>query len=167
MFIMVIMVFANVCLRFFGSGFVATEELSRILLGGLIFTGAVVALAQGRHIAMPLVIERLPLGLRRLVVLAGGLLMLYCDWLLVAGAWAQVEINLGSDYPLTGLPQSIPYVTGTIAGVLLALVTLYKLGRMLMGRTAPERCFAADDEPATAANGDENRLEKQARGFES
>lgn len=142
--VMVILVSANIFLRFFfNGGIVVTEELSRIFLSALIFIGAVVALGQGRHICMPLVIERLPKSIGKVVVLLSGSLVLYCNWLLVKGAYVQMALNMDSRYPVSGVSAATPYAIACIAGMLLTMIMLAKMILVMRGRVSPEKCFAS------------------------
>ncbi|WP_108262442.1 TRAP transporter small permease [Mangrovicoccus ximenensis] len=144
LFVLVAMVFTNVCLRFFlNSGIVVTEELSRIALSILIFSGAVLALIQQRHIAMTLVVDRLPETLRKALVLLTGAVMLYGNWLLAKGAWMQAKLNFSASYPISGLPSATIYVVATLAGAALAAVVAVRMALILTGRMPSARFFQA------------------------
>lgn len=139
----VVLVFLNVMLRYlFNSGIAVTDEISRILLGSLIFTGATIALAQGRHIGMTLVVEKLPLMIQKLVVLIAAIGMLLCDVLLVDGAWQQAVINVDNSYPLSGLSSSIPYFIAAVCGSLMGIMTLSSAILALTNRIPVLRFFA-------------------------
>ncbi|MEI4472330.1 TRAP transporter small permease [Frigidibacter sp. MR17.24] len=144
LFVLVAMVFTNVMLRFFlNSGIVVTEELSRITMSILILSGAVLALIQQRHISMTLVVDRLPEAAKKVVVLITGIVMLYGNWLLAQGAWAQARLNFSSSYPISGLPSATIYVTATLAGAALALVVAGRMALILSGRMPADRFFQA------------------------
>lgn len=140
--ILVVAVFVNVALRFvFNSGFVVTEEVSRILLIWLVFGGAVAVLHSGQHIKMTMAVERF--GRRGQIILAvlGALAMIFCDLLLLIGAWRQTGFSLTDSFPVSGLPVAVVYVPGVIAACAFALITAWKLLRLLSGRIGPEEYF--------------------------
>lgn len=144
LFALVAMVFTNVMLRFFmNSGIVVTEEVSRIVLSILILSGAVLALIQQRHIAMTLVVDRLPEPAKKVVVALTGAVMLYGNWLLAKGAWMQATLNFSSSYPISGLPMATIYVAATLAGAALALVVAARMVLILAGRMPADRFFQA------------------------
>ncbi|APX24126.1 MAG: TRAP transporter small permease [Rhodobacteraceae bacterium] len=144
LFALVAMVFTNVMLRFFmNSGIVVTEEVSRIVLSILILSGAVLALIQQRHIAMTLVVDRLPETAKKVVVAVTGAVMLYGNWLLAKGAWMQATLNFSSSYPISGLPMATIYVAATLAGAALALVVAARMVLILAGRMPADRFFQA------------------------
>lgn len=149
--VMVVLVFTNVVLRLFNSGIPVTDEISRILLGALIFIGAVIALAQGRHIGMSLVVDRLPPVLHKLSAVVVAAAMLFCDGLLFKGAWDQALMNLSSHYPLSGLPASIPYFVASFSALLLAAVTLVLLLLALTGRIPVARFFSRQIDAESSA----------------
>ena len=140
--VLVVAVFVNVVLRFFfNSGFVVTEELSRILLIWLVFGGAIAVLHSGRHIKMTMLVEKL--GPRGQLVLAvvGGLLMIFCDALLLMGAWRQLGFAIGDSFPVSGLPGGIVYAPGLIAAGAFILITTTKIVGLLRGSLTPQDYF--------------------------
>ncbi|MAU46413.1 MAG: C4-dicarboxylate ABC transporter substrate-binding protein [Yangia sp.] len=144
LFALVAMVFTNVMMRFFfNSGIVVTEELSRIALSILILTGAVLALIQQRHIAMTLVVDRLPEPAKKAVVALTGAVMLYGNFLLAQGAWMQAKLNFSSNYQISGLPSATIYVAATLAGTALALVVAGRMVLILSGRMPADKFFQA------------------------
>lgn len=144
LFALVAMVFLNVMLRFgFSSGIVVTEEVSRIVLSILIFSGAVLAAIQQRHIAMTLVVDRLPRPLAMAAALLGGAVILYCDWLLAAGAFKQAGLSWNATYAVSGLPQATTYVVACAAAVLLAVIVAARMVLLVMGRIQPSDFFSA------------------------
>src|SRR5436190_20185482 len=84
--VMVILVFGNVVLRYgFNSGITISEELSRWLLVWLTFLGAIVALRDRDHLGVDTLVRALPVVGKRICFILSYLLMLYADWLLLAG----------------------------------------------------------------------------------
>lgn len=141
--ITVLLVFSNIVLRyFFNSGIAETDEIARIFLGALIFSGATIALAQGRHIGMTLVVEKLPTSIQKVLIVFVAASMIFCDLLLVNGAWQQALINLDNYYPLSGFPSATPYFIASLCGGLMAVLTLVTALMALSNRIPLVRFFA-------------------------
>jgi len=119
---MVVLVFGNVVLRYaFNSGITVSEELSRWLMVWLTFLGAIVALREHAHLGVDTLVRTLPpTGKRICFVLSYGL-MLYADWLLLAGSWRQTIITAGDRAPATNLSVGLFYGAGIVFGLSAAL----------------------------------------------
>ncbi|MBF9000873.1 TRAP transporter small permease [Vibrio nitrifigilis] len=136
----ILTVFSNIVLRFFfNSGIPVTDEISRIIMGSLIFTGAVLALSQGSHISMTLAIDNLSIGKKKAVAVIVAAAMIFCDYLLASGAWSQATINMNNNYPLSGLPACIPYVVALICGGVMAVQTFLMLLFVLLDKMPVDR----------------------------
>ena len=120
--VMVIAVFGNVVQRYlWGTGWVVSEELSRLLFVWLIFLGAILASVQRAHIGFDALVQRLPLAGRKLLVaLTGGLMLWGCGMFMVGG-WQQTEINLGNSYPVLGISYGWLYSVAIVFGAGMAL----------------------------------------------
>lgn len=133
--VMVLLVFANVVLRYgFDSGIEVSEEVSRWLFVWLTFLGAAVALYQREHLGVDMLVDRLPVRGRKICLVLSHLAMLWVSWLLFRGSWAQVRLNLDVAAPSTGAPMAILYAPGVVFAVLAAAILLLNLGRALTGR---------------------------------
>ena len=92
--VMVVLVFGNVVLRYaFNSGITLSEELSRWLMVWLTFLGAIVALREHAHLGVDTLVRALPPAGKRICFVLSYGLMLYADWLLLAGSWKQMLIT--------------------------------------------------------------------------
>ena len=140
---MVVLVFGNVVLRYgFNSGITTSEELSRWLLVWLTFLGAIVAVREHAHLGVDTLVRKLgPTG-KRICFVINYCLMLYADWLLLAGSWRQTIINLDDRAPATGLSMGIFYAVGVIFGVSTAIILLYDLYRVISGQASEEDMVA-------------------------
>ncbi|TSE24766.1 TRAP transporter small permease [Tepidimonas aquatica] len=146
---MVVMVFANVVLRYaFNSGLTLSEELSRWLFVWLVFVGAAVAVRDRAHMGVDVLVVRLPQPVQRAVLLVGHALMLWVTWLLLQGSWAQTRINWDTTAPVTGWSQAWLYAAGLVFAVLSGLWLLMDTWRLLAGRLS-----LADWHPQTTAPG--------------
>lgn len=126
---MTVMVFANVVLRYgFNSGIDVSEELSRFMFVWLIFIGAIVAMRHNMHMGLDLVVEKVPAGVRRvLLATANGLILAICVIILI-GTARQFEINATNIAPVTRMPMI--YVFGVLVPMS-ALVGLMAGWRMI------------------------------------
>jgi len=133
--VMVVLVFGNVVLRYgFNSGITVSEELSRWLLVWLTFLGAIVAVREHAHLGVDTLVRKLgPTGKRICFIINYGL-MLYADWLLLAGSWRQTIINIDDRAPATGLSLGIFYAVGVIFGVSAGIMLLYDLFKVVSGQ---------------------------------
>jgi TRAP-type C4-dicarboxylate transport system permease small subunit len=149
MFLMIVMVFANVVLRYgFSSGIREAIELSRLSLVWLVMIGAAVVLRRGEHLAVHEVLYLFPapivLFLRRLayVVILMAIMMLF--W----GALRQTFANWNNISPLTGLPTGLFYLAGVVSSVFMiaiAAVRIINPDARLDGGLDDDRHQAEDD----------------------
>jgi TRAP-type transport system small permease protein len=135
--VMVVLVFGNVVLRYgFNSGIAISEELSRWLLVWLTFLGAIVAVREHSHLGVDSLVRMLgPRGKRICFILNYGL-MLFANWLLLAGSWRQTIINIDDRAPATGLSLGIFYFVGVVFGVSTGIMLLYDLFRVVSGQAS-------------------------------
>jgi len=139
MAVMVVLVFGNVLLRyFFHTSWLISEELSRWVFVWMVFIGAIVALRERGHLGTDMVLARLSGKSRRACVILAHVLMIYITWLMLVGSWDQVEINTGTEAPVSGLPVSMFYLCGVVfAGSALA-VLVHDLWKIISGRIRDE-----------------------------
>lgn len=141
--VMVVLVFGNVVLRYvFNSGITVSEELSRWLMVWLTFLGAIVALREHQHLGVDTLVRILPPLGKRICFIASYLLMLYADWLLLAGSWRQTLITAGDRAPATNLSVGFFYSAGIVFGVSAAVILLYDLWRVLSGQLSQDQLVA-------------------------
>jgi TRAP-type transport system small permease protein len=135
--VMVVLVFGNVVLRYgFNSGITISEELSRWLLVWLTFLGAIVAVREHSHLGVDSLIRMLGPAGKRICFIINYCLMLFADWLLLAGSWRQTIINIDDRAPATGLSLAIFYFVGVIFGVSAGIMLLYDLYRVVSGQAS-------------------------------
>lgn len=129
---MVVLVFGNVVLRYvFNSGITISEELSRWLFVWMTFLGAVVALKDNGHLGTDMLVSRFgPLG-RRLCMALAQVAMLAITALVFKGAWAQVQINLEVEAPVSGMSVGWFYLAGVVFAVSSLPILLLQLWRNL------------------------------------
>ncbi|MBX3606894.1 MAG: TRAP transporter small permease [Piscinibacter sp.] len=158
---MVAMVFGNVVLRYgFNSGIAVSEEMSRWLFLWLVFLGATVAVRERAHMGTELLLERMPQGAQKAVLVLGQGLMLWVTWLMFSGSLAQTRINWDAEAPVTGFSMAWVYATGLVFSVSTALMLGSDLWRTLRGELTPGQVIAQHH----ACEGAEAQAE--ARAFE-
>lgn len=128
LFIMIVLVFTNVVLRYgFSSGLRMSVELSRLGLVWVVMLGAVVVLRRDEHLAVTEFTEayfpKLVPFLRRacwLVVLVSVSMLFY-------GSFNQMMANWDDISQLTGLPSALFYLAGVLSGVLMGILALGRI----------------------------------------
>lgn len=130
--VMALAVFVNVVLRYgFGSGIVASEELSRLLFVWMVFIGATAAYPTGEHMAFtslvallrgkPGVMAVATVVIRLLVVLGCALI----GW----GAWQQVIVGLDSSSVVLGYPTALLPLPALLCSASIGVMALIELVR--------------------------------------
>jgi len=133
--VMAVLVFGNVVLRYaFDSGLALSEELSRLLFVWLIFLGAILASRQHAHLGFDSLLQKLPAGVRKAVIVANAAAMLVACVFFVIGGWEQTKINLGNSYPVLGIPYAWLYGVAIVFGIGLATSILLNVRDVLFGR---------------------------------
>jgi TRAP-type transport system small permease protein len=137
--LMVVLVFANVVLRYgFNSGITESEELSRWFFVWLTFLGAVIAVHEHGHLGTDFLIGRLPVMGKKVCLVLGYLLMLFMCWLLFKGSLDQTLINVSVEAPATGLSQAWFYSAGMVMAVSAALMLALDFAKLLTGQVRDE-----------------------------
>ncbi len=133
--VMVVLVFANVVLRYgFNSGITVSEEVSRWLFVWLVFLGAVIAMREHAHLGVDTLVRRLPTWGKKLCLVVSQVLMLYATWLFLIGSWQQMMINWDVEAPASGLSTGIFYAAGVVFSVSTILVLLGDFYRAVTGQ---------------------------------
>lgn len=133
--VMVVLVFANVVLRYvFNSGISLSEELSRWLFVWMTFLGAIVALKERAHLGTDTLIARLPRGGKIFCLGLSQLAMLYCCYLLFQGSWEQTKINMTSTSAVMETSMGWFYVCGVVFALSAAVILLFQFVRLISGK---------------------------------
>jgi TRAP-type C4-dicarboxylate transport system permease small subunit len=125
---MVVMVFANVVLRYgFNSGLNISEEMARYFFVWLTFIGAIVAFRDHGHVGVESFVRLLGPRGRIICVLLSNMIIVVLSVILVWGTWKQHAINASMTAPVVGLSMiwvfGVTYVTGLAIGAM-ALVRM-------------------------------------------
>ena len=149
--IMVVLVFANVMLRYvFNSGITLSEELSRWLFVWLTFLGAIVAMHEGAHLGTDMLVSRLSVRGKKACLILGHVLMLYICWMLFKGSLDQVKINWESTSAVMEVSQAFFYSSGVVCAASGAVILLNHLWRLLTGELSEAELISireSEEEP--------------------
>lgn len=145
--VMVVMVFGNVVLRYaFDAGLTISEEVSRFVFVWITFGGAVLAFAQGGHIAMSTLTDKLsPAAQRACAALSNGLIVGCCVLMFIGGR-EQTLINWTNYAPVSGIPRGAIYGASLITALAIGGLALRNLWRLARGASAAEVAQHADTE---------------------
>jgi TRAP-type transport system small permease protein len=150
---MLVLVFGNVVLRYvFNSGISICEEASRMLFVWMTFVGAVVAVAEGTHLGMDSVIQRLP---RRGVIacaIVSDLMIVGCSVLVAHGAWQQTVVNMGNVAPVSGIPLGFVHASVLVASAAIILITSGRCWRVMTGQAEESDLVQVRDSEDPAAS---------------
>ncbi|AOF88204.1 tripartite ATP-independent periplasmic transporter, DctQ component family protein [Hydrogenophaga sp. RAC07] len=143
---MCVMVFGNVVLRHvFDSGINTSEELARFMFIWLTFLGAIVAMREGGHLGMDMVVSRLTGRTRRAALLLGHVLVLVCCGVLLWGLLLQHDINVANIGLVTGMSLSIVYSVAYLCAVSIGAMVLVNIVTLLRGHDLADPTPAAND----------------------
>ncbi|MFT0548121.1 TRAP transporter small permease [Allopusillimonas ginsengisoli] len=126
--LMLLLVFGNVVLRYlFNSGINISEEVARICFVWLTFSGAVLAFRARQHLAINMVISRMPPGMQKVVHILRQLVILWVLWLIIDGGSKQTVIGFSTITPVAGIPIAIFSGAVLFSAVAMALMTILDL----------------------------------------
>lgn len=139
LFGMVVAVFGNVLLRYFwGTGWVVSEELSRLLFVWLVCLSATLAFGEGKHLGFDLVTARLQGAKATVLRWLSRALIALALYYLITGSWAQVLVGMDSHSPVMGYPLAVAAAGTLVMGVCMAVLLLLQAWNELRGRTPPD-----------------------------
>ena len=128
---------ANVILRYTtGSSLQWASEVPELLFPWLVMAGVVLATQQGTHISVVILIQRLPLEVRRWVLVAGGLVVVALYAVLAAAAWTLMPIANDELSPMLQIPGSVTVGSLLLGFILIALLTLLEVQKVWSGTPA-------------------------------
>lgn len=131
---MFLVVVAQVFFRYvLNASLVWAEEAARYLLVLTTFLGASVAMRRGGHIAVRLFVDWMPAPARRAVELFAHAVSCLVYAVLIWHGGALARENFTQASPAIGLPLGGLYLMIPLAGALLALEALERIGGLLLG----------------------------------
>jgi TRAP-type C4-dicarboxylate transport system permease small subunit len=136
---MVVAVFGNVVLRYvWGTGWVVSEELSRLLFVWLVSVAATLTFAEGKHLGFDLVTARLTGRLAAAMRWLTRGLMALALYYLITGAWAQVVVGMDSRSPVMNYPLALGAGAIFLMGVCMAVLLALQAAAELRGDNRPD-----------------------------
>lgn len=143
---MCIMVFGNVVLRFFfDSGINMSEELARFMFIWLTFIGAIVAMREGAHLGVDMVVRRLPPRLQFACVLVAQFLILACCAVLLWGLLRQHSLNVANTGMVTGISLSVVYSVAYLCAASIGVLTVVNIVKLLTGKISAVSLIPASE----------------------
>jgi TRAP-type C4-dicarboxylate transport system permease small subunit len=143
---MCLMVFGNVVLRhFFDSGINTSEELSRFMFIWLTFLGAIVAMREGGHLGVDMVVRRLSGRTQFAAVLLAQVIVLVCCAVLLWGLIRQHSLNVANTGMVTGISLSVVYSVAYLCAASIGILTLANIAKLLMGKITPASLIPTTD----------------------
>ncbi|GAB3480803.1 TRAP transporter small permease [Polaromonas eurypsychrophila] len=143
---MCLMVFGNVVLRhFFDSGINTSEELSRFMFIWLTFLGAIVAMREGGHLGVDMVVRRLSGWAQFAAVLLAQVVVLVCCAVLLWGLIRQHSLNVANTGMVTGISLSVVYSVAYLCAASIGILTLANIAKLLLGKITPASLIPTTD----------------------
>lgn len=143
---MCLMVFGNVVLRhFFNSGINISEELSRFMFIWLTFLGAILAMREGGHMGVDMIVRRLRGKAQFAAVLLAQGLVFVCCAVLLWGLIRQYTLNAANIGLVTGISLAAVYSVAYLCAASIAIMALVNAGRLLLGSVSPQQLIQTGD----------------------
>ncbi|HEX7387354.1 MAG TPA: TRAP transporter small permease [Castellaniella sp.] len=137
--IMLSMVFINVVMRYaFNSGIDISTEVARLSFVWLTFAGAVLAFRGREHLAINMVVNRLPIRAQKATHIVRQLLILWVLWLAIKGGWEQTIIGMSTVTPVSGMPIAVFSGAVLFSSAAMALMAALDLFAALLTPAVPE-----------------------------
>ncbi|MFN4120837.1 TRAP transporter small permease [Acidovorax sp.] len=135
---MVVAVFGNVVQRYlWGTGWVASEELSRLLFVWLVCLAATLAFGEGQHLGFDLVTARLKGAAATAMRWLTRALIAMALYYLIVGAWQQVVVGMDSRSPVMNYPLALAAGGILLMGACMAAILVLQAWQDLRGTTPP------------------------------
>jgi TRAP-type transport system small permease protein len=132
---MVLMVFANVVLRYgFNRGLTFSEEMSRYFFVWLAFTGAVLAFGENAHIGIETMVRLFGRKGRLVCMLITNVIILICAIVFFHGTWVQHPINASSRAAVVGISLIWVYGIGYFTSLGIGIIAVIRIVRILTGK---------------------------------
>ncbi|MFV0359375.1 TRAP transporter small permease [Tropicimonas sp.] len=135
---LIVVITLQVVSRVFFTAFGWTEELARFLLVWLTFTGAVYAWYARRHIAVSVIVERLPGTSRRIATTIALLVALTFLLALARVGHEYMSVQSFQKSAAMRIPMSWVYAIIPVSSLLMAWLCLSDLVRLLIAGKLPE-----------------------------
>ena len=134
-----VILFLNVVLRYlFASGLVWSQEVSTLLFPWLVIAGAVLAAQADKHVSVRVLVEALPNGVGRLVLIGVNVLIVLMAIVVVDAALVFLEASHRNRLAVTHIPQSYGYASLIYGYAMLGVTALTTGYRQVFSPGRPE-----------------------------
>ena len=127
--LMVLVIFAQIVLRWFGAATVWAEELARYIMLYLRWIAASYAVKKDAHIRLTLLVEKVT-GKKRdiLEVVILGVWLIFAIWLMVEGIFLLQKIDAMNQVSAAmRIPMVVPYASAPLGGLLMSVRLVQKI----------------------------------------
>ena len=134
-FIMVMVVFANVVARYiFNSAITESEELARYCFVWSVFIGAVLALEKQQHIGIDLVIKNLPVSIQKWVLVFSNMCILILAGLCSYYGFILCLSSMGWPSPALRIPHGIVGMIVPISFLAVLVITINNIIKLIRSK---------------------------------
>lgn len=127
--LMVLVIFVQIVLRWFGAATVWAEELARYIMLYLMWIAASYAVKKDAHIRLTLLVEKVT-GKKRdiLEVVILGVWLIFAIWLMVEGIFLLQKIDAMNQVSAAmRIPMVVPYASAPLGGLLMSVRLVQKI----------------------------------------
>ncbi len=131
--VMILLVFANVLLRyFFSTGFEWSEEIARLCFIYLVYLGAIGAMRDNQHLLVDSLLTRIPVFYQRIIYFLVQVGIIWIMSVLTMGSWQLVIQNLNDRWVATQFPIYLVYGVGLVTGISISIIALANIFRLIV-----------------------------------
>lgn len=135
--VMVLLVFVNVVGRYcFDYVFTSFEEVARVLFIWGTYLGSVVAMKEGTHIRVDILITALKPGVRRIVDIVANILTSVILILTIRVMMTLVTINIGNPLPMTKIPYGVVQAIIPFSMAVMVIINCFHLVDLIKNKPA-------------------------------
>jgi C4-dicarboxylate transporter DctQ subunit len=132
--VMAVTILAQVFLRYVVKASLPwSEELARYLMVWIGLMGASLAMHEGRHVGVTLLVDRLRGGVQKVVTGCALLAVLWFLWLMISQGAVLLQNIWQQRSPALNLPMVIPYAAIPLGAIFMAVQVLLALCRLFRG----------------------------------
>lgn len=133
--IMIVLVFANVVMRYvFSTGFAWSEEIARLCFIYLVYLGTIDAFRDNRHLGVEMLVERVGPRARKVLYLAIQGIVIWMMGLLAWGSFTLAKQGINDKWVATGYPLFLISGVGVVTGVSIILLAIGNIVKMFTGK---------------------------------
>lgn len=118
----------------FNYSIAGTEETAVFAQVWMVLIGAGIAMRNGQHVGVDVLISRCPARVRQVVSIAAAALCLWFLAVLFRGSFALIEVGGFQSAPATNMPMTIPYLALPIGVLYFALEFVIAMWPSVLGR---------------------------------